>query len=120
MQSKFIEDYYFFQTIKDYCSIVSFTNGMRYTRELNEIKIYNNLNINNLTIIANNIKEVINILNNLKKEMVVDIKRATESIEFLNKFYEDVVKEINSCSEKDKNKIKTSNIDKRRKNMIKR
>ena len=117
MRNKYKEDYFFFQAIKDYCVIVSFKNGLN-TNNLNDIKFYNNFNINTLTTIGLNIKTVINTLKMLNKEMYCDTKRTEESINFLNEFYNETINEIDSFNLKEKRQAKTSNIDKRRKNMI--
>lgn len=119
MKSKYKEDYFFFQAIKDYCITISLKNGLS-TNELNNIKFYNSFNINTLTTIGLNVKTVINTLKNLSKEMYCDTARAEKTIHFLNEFYNETIDEINSFNLKEKQKVKTSNIDKRRKNMIER
>lgn len=119
MENKYKEDYYFFQIIKDYCTITSFKNGLS-TKKLNDIKFYNSFNINTLTTIGLNVKTVINALKMLNKEMCCDTKRTEESIKFLNEFYNETINEISNFNLNEKQKVRQSNIDKRRKNMIER
>lgn len=113
------KDYTFFINIKGYIELLAQKNGLSLIKVLKNIKKYNSFDISKLTLIIENINVVKNSVDELKRNMFIDIDRANEIITFLDEFRTKIEEELKNSSDEEKQIFLKRNVNKRRKNYIK-
>lgn len=113
------KEYTLFINIKEYIELLAEKNGLSLIKVLKNIKKYNSFDISKLTLIIENINVVKNSVNELKRNMFIDIDRANEIITFLDEFRTKIEEELRKTSEEEKQIFLKRNVNKRRKNYLK-
>lgn len=113
------KEYTLFLNIKEYIEMLAEKNGLSLIKVLKSIKKYTSFDVSKLTLIIENLNVVKNSVNELKRNMFIDIDRANEIITFLDEFRTKIEEELRKSSDEEKQIFLKRNVNKRRKNYLK-